>query len=112
MNDDNKKKIDNDWKEAVEKEKTEPDVSGKEEAEASFGLFVSGLLMEAMISLGEMENPLTKKKETNLKHAKFIIDTLGLLKDKTRNNLSPEESEYLESILYETRMRFLNKSKK
>lgn len=112
MNDNNKKKIDDDWKGAVGKEKIESDASGKEEAEASFGLFVSGLLMEAMIALGEMENPLSKKKEANLKHAKFIIDTLGVLKDKTRNNLSPEESEYLENILYETRMRFLNRSKK
>lgn len=110
MNNDNKKKIDDDWKEAVKKEKTGSDVTGNEEPEASFGLFVSGLLMEAMISLGEMENPLTKKKEENLKHAKFIIDTLGLLKDKTQNNLSREESEYIDSILYETRMRYLNKS--
>lgn len=110
-NDELKKKVDGSWKEAVEKEKKGSEGQKGETLEATFGLFISGLMMEALIALGDVENPLTKKKEANLNHAKFLIDTLGMLQDKTRNNLAKEESEMLESILYDLRMRFVNKLK-
>jgi hypothetical protein len=40
--------------------------------------------------------------------AKHQIDTLGLLEEKTANNLTPEEKRVLDSALYETRMRYVN----
>lgn len=80
--------------------------------EASFSLFVSSLMMQAMSALGEIENPLTKKKEFNPSHAKFIIDTLTMLQEKTKGNLTKEEAEMLEGILYELRMRFVSKTQK
>ena len=67
-------------------------------------------MMEGVISLGEIEHPVTKKTETNLPHAKFIIDTVAMLQEKTKNNLSKEEAEMVEGILYELRMRFLSKT--
>ncbi len=79
--------------------------------EVNFTIFVSGLMMEGVIAVGDMEHPVTKKKETNLPHAKFIIDTINMLKDKTKNNLSQEETDMVDSILYDLRMRFLAKSK-
>ena len=111
-NEDLKKKVDGAWKESVDKEKS----SGGAEAdssripEASFGLFIYGLMMEAMIAFGEAENPLTKKKEMNTPHAKFLIDTLDMLKSKTKGNLTKDEEDMLEGILYELRMRFVRKS--
>ncbi|MBI4974636.1 MAG: DUF1844 domain-containing protein [Candidatus Omnitrophica bacterium] len=104
-----KKRVDDSWKEAVEKEKKAPEGAREEGLEATFGLFISGLMMEALVALGEVENPLTKKSDLNLNHAKFLIDTRGMLQDKTKNNLTKEESDMLESILYDLRMRFVNK---
>ena len=106
-----RKKVDESWKEAVNKDKDQPEARGEEPLEATFGIFISGLMMEALIALGEADNPVTKKKEFNAAHAKFIIDTLAMLQDKTKNNLIKDESDMLESILYELRMRFLTKIK-
>ena len=104
-----KKKVDEAWKEAAAKEKIDTPASAEPEiTEVSFGLFVSGLLMEALIALGDMEHPVTKKKEFNANHAKFIIETLAMLKDKTKNNLAKEEESSLEAVLYDLRMRFVS----
>ena len=105
------KHVDESWKETVKEEKKKEE-SPSVPIEVTFGLFISGLMMEALIAMGEIENPATKKKEFNEMHAKFIIDTLALLKDKTRNNLAKDEAEGLESILYDLRMRFVAKTKK
>jgi len=79
--------------------------------EVSFGLFITGLMMEALMALGDMEDPVTHKKEQNLQHTKILIDTLEMLKEKTKNNLSKDEDEAMDSILYDLRMRFVAKSK-
>ncbi len=107
-----KKKVDEAWKESVEKEIEGSQDSSAKEIEVTFGLFISGLMMEALIALGEVENPVTKTKESNQLHAKFIIDTLGMLEEKTKNNLSKEEQDALEALLYDLRMRFVEKTKK
>lgn len=117
MADENKdelnKKVDEAWKESVLKDKTEgatDELAGL--PEITFNLFLSGLLMEALIALGDVEHPVTKKKELSPAHAKFIIETLAMLKEKTKNNLTKEEESSLESILYDLRMRFVQKSGK
>jgi len=43
----------------------------------------------------------------NMDMAKHLIDTLGVLEDKTQGHLTPEEQEYLNTALYEARMRFI-----
>ena len=105
-----KKKVDDTWKESVIKEKMDPGESAPESIEVSFGLFISGLMMEGLIALGELEHPITKKKELSVPHAKYIIDIVSMLKEKTAKNLSEEENRSIEAILYELRMRFISKS--
>jgi hypothetical protein len=114
MSDDVKKHVDESWKDAVNKEKVTTDArkNGEPPIEVSFGLFITGLMMEAVMALGDLENPVTHKKEPNLQHAKILIDTLEMLKDKTRNNLSKDEDEAMSSILYDLRMRFVAKVNK
>jgi len=114
MSDEIKKHIDESWKEAVQKEKAAGEIKKSDRApvEVSFGLFITGLMMESMMALGDLENPMTHKKEPNLEHAKILIDTLEMLKEKTKNNLSKDEDEAMDSMLYDLRMRFAAKANK
>src|SRR3989338_8961622 len=98
-----KKKIDESWKETVGKEKGASEEAGMRPIEATFNLFITSLMMQALVALGEIENPATKKKEMNIQQAKFTIDTLGMLEEKTKNNLTKDEAETLDSIIYELR---------
>ncbi|MDP6925377.1 MAG: DUF1844 domain-containing protein [Candidatus Scalindua sp.] len=79
--------------------------------EANFSLFVSSLVTQALISLGEVENPFLKTKAQNLDQAKFTIDTLQIIKDKTSGNLTDDETKLLETALYDLRMGYVEKSK-
>ncbi len=103
------KKIDEKWKEEVSKEKDEL----KEEEtlpEVNFSFFITTLGMQATIALGDALNPITNKKEPDLKQARFLIDTLGILKEKTKGNLTSDEAKLLENLLYELRMRYISKT--
>ena len=77
---------------------------------ARFDLFVSGLAMEALVSLGEMPHPTTRKPAVNFRQAKYLIDVLGVLEEKTRGNLSVDEERLLKDALHQLRMRYLSKA--
>ena len=107
------KNIDESWKEAVEKEKDQASKEDREiPQEPDFSFFITTLGLQASIALGEIANPITKQKEENLNQAKFIIDTLSLLKEKTKGNLDPEEEKILDNLLYELRMLYVSKTAK
>jgi len=111
--DEQDKNIDESWKETVEKDKINSLKDGKAiPPEPDFNFFVTTLSLQASIDLGDVPNPATNKKEENLIQAKFLIDTLGMLKEKTKGNLTAEESGFLENVLYELRMRYIAKNKK
>ena len=77
-----------------------------------FSLFISSLSMQALILLGEIDSPFTHKKEINLDQAKYVIDTIVMLKDKTQGSLTKEELSFMDNILYELRMKYTAKSGK
>lgn len=116
-----KKKIDEAWKETVAREKKAREAKEPEEEaekagvapsmEMDFSLFISSLGMQALMGLGEITDPLTKKKEVNLDQAKQTIDILSMLKGKTEGNLTDEESKILDNLLYELRMKYIDKVK-
>ena len=60
-----------------------------------------------MVFLGEIPNPMTNKEDVNLPQAKLIIDTLLLLREKTKGNLSKEEENILNGSLYELQLKFV-----
>ena len=70
--------------------------------------YIGSLSFQAMIFLGEMSNPITNKEERNLKQAKFLIDTLVLIREKTIGNLTKEEGELLNGSIYELQRRFVH----
>ena len=108
--DETKKSVDESWKEAAKNElPQEPSKEGETmPPEPDFNFFITTLAIQASISLGAMPNPATNKTEQNLPQAKFIIDTLGMLKEKTKGNLTGEEDKMLENMLYELRTHYLS----
>jgi len=78
------------------------------DAPVSFSTFVLGISTQALAHLGEIESPLSGKIERDLGAAKHVIDILGMLRDKTRNNLEQAEERMLDSILYDLRMRYVD----
>jgi hypothetical protein len=80
-------------------------------AELSFIAFVLSLASTAAIHLGDLADPATgQKSEVNLEGASQMIEILSLLEQKTRGNLTAEERQVLEQVLYELRLRFVETS--
>lgn len=77
----------------------------------NFSSFIVSLASSAMVNLGEIADPVTQERKTNLGLARQTIDLLGVLEDKTRGNLDDEEKKLLESVLYDLRMRFVQRRK-
>jgi Domain of unknown function (DUF1844) len=75
---------------------------------ASFANFLMSIASNAASSLGMMEHPVTRKREVDLELGKHWIDVLGMLQDKTRNNLSPQEQQILEGLLADLRMQYVS----
>jgi len=70
--------------------------------------FVISLAHTAAVHFGDAVDPTTgQRSERNLPAAQQMIDILALLEQKTRGNLSAEERQLLEQILYELRVRFV-----
>jgi hypothetical protein len=79
--------------------------------EVNFINFINGLGLECLVALGKIENPLTKSKEKNLKQARYIIDTLDMIKNKTKGNLNQEEEKQLDELLVYLKMLYVEESK-
>ncbi|MFB3117533.1 MAG: DUF1844 domain-containing protein, partial [Myxococcota bacterium] len=78
-----------------------------------FSTFVLSLGTTALYQLGEFgdsESGAEGHDESNLPIARQTIDTLEMLTEKTRGNLTDTESKLLESILYEVHMKFVEAS--
>ena len=76
-----------------------------------FATFVLSLSHSALMHLGEAPDPETNKLGTNLALAKQNIDLLGLLEEKTKGNLTGDEERLLAQVLFDLRMRFVERSK-
>src|SRR4030065_812048 len=66
----------------------------------------------ALQQMGKLINPVTQKIEKNLEQAKYSIDILEVLQKKTKGNLKEEENKYIENVLFELRMNYLDELKK
>jgi hypothetical protein len=76
--------------------------------ELSFTAFVVSLASTAAIHFGDLPDPVTgETSPVNLDGAAQMIEILSLLDQKTRGNLTAEERQVLEQVLYELRMRFV-----
>ena len=74
---------------------------------ASFEMLVTTLASEALAALGQFPHPVTGKAEVHRNHAQYLIDTLDVLREKCKGNLTPAEQQLLESVLHQLRMVFI-----
>lgn len=123
MGDEKKIIIDEDWKSQVAAEKEAAlhkpvvdtigvnspgeDAFDGELPEASFELLISTFVTEAMVALGQFPHPGTGQIEADPEHAKFAIDMLEVIAEKTKGNLDPMEEQGIKDILHQLRMAFI-----
>lgn len=108
---------DEEWKEQArrEAEATQAALDAERRARqapmppASFALLVQSLVSQALVALGDAENPLTGQRQADLEMARFHIDMLGVLEEKTKGNLTRQEENLLRGWLFDLRLRFVNK---
>lgn len=119
--------IDEDWKTQVAREKEElerkqhpeppaepassaeplPAAARGPLPEASFEMLVTALASEAMLYLGQIPHPSTGQPVLDLEQARHVIDVLGVLEEKTRGNLTPDEAQLMQGVLHDLRMGYL-----
>ncbi len=106
--------IDSGWKDKVHREKAELEEGLKKSARretdlppVDFMLHCASLATQALIFLGVVKDPMTDKINVDLEQARFIVDTLAMLQEKTKGNLSAEEDESLQHLLAELKLEWV-----
>src|ERR1700759_2520238 len=128
MSDEKKIIIDEDWKTQVQREKeaalnaahpapTDDDPPAPPPAAnadqdpqmppASFEMLVTTLATEALMALGQIPHPVTGEIALRTNQAKYLIDTIDVLREKSKNNLTPNEQKLIEAVLHQARMVFI-----
>lgn len=78
----------------------------------SFVAFVLSLAHTAAVHFGDVPDPVTgQKAAANLPAAQQMIDILALIEQKTRGNLTADERQLLEQMLFELRLRYVEAGK-
>lgn len=78
----------------------------EEEYESMFMQLIMGLQGSAWMLLGKIANPLTGKIEKNLEAAKATIDTLMMLREKTKGNLTKLEEDYINNTITQLQLNY------
>lgn len=118
--------IDEDWKSQVEAEKAAAQQTPEDPASqtsdapsdtsldsdppmppASFTMLISSLASEAMMALGQLPHPITGEVTPRRNQAKYLIDTIEMLHEKTAGNVAPEETAGVQELLHSLRMAFV-----
>ncbi len=131
-----KKYVDESWKESVKQEKelwtksqqkqndrgtpsshdsqrslqggTSHEPQEEEPLEINFIRYITSLAFQSLVFLGEIPNPMAGNQiEKNLNQAKLLIDTLIIIREKTKGNLTQEEEDLLNSTVYELQVKYV-----
>ena len=102
-------------KETVQEEKRQeaPRMEEKKESEppplpeVNFNSLIFSLSSSALFHLGEIGDPQTGEKKKDLPLARHAIDTIDMLEEKTKGNLTEEESRFIENVLTDLRWRYV-----
>jgi uncharacterized protein DUF1844 len=124
MADEKKIIIDEDWKSQIEAEReaaakaAQPtsaqgsaagaqDVGDMPMPPASLELLLTTLATEALMAMGQIPHPATGKSQVQRNQAKYLIDLIDVLREKTKGNLTPGEQLLIENMLHQLRMVFV-----
>lgn len=78
--------------------------------EANFSTLTLSIGSSAAMALGLVPNPVSGKTEKDVEVARFNIDLLRMLRDKTKNNLSSDEQTFLDSVISDLQLKFVQAS--
>ena len=93
---------------SVAEETSNPSTAESDSSAINFVGFVLSLAHTAAVHFGDVADPFSGAKgEANLVAAQQMIDILALMEEKTRGNLTAEERQLLEQVLFELRLRFV-----
>jgi hypothetical protein len=81
------------------------------ESEVNFSSFVMSLATQAMVQLGQMAPPPGMEIPIDVESGKGTIDILAMIQQKTRGNLSKEETKFLEDVLHTLRVSYVKRAK-
>ena len=73
-----------------------------------FSTHILSIASSAMVGLGKMPAPGTDELSVDLESAKYFVDVLGILEEKTRGNLDESETKLLQSLLYDLRVAYVD----
>lgn len=69
--------------------------------------FLSGLVQQALMQLGQMENPFTGGRDLDLEGAKYTVELLAVIQEKTKGNLVQQEERALSEAVRELKMYYV-----
>ncbi len=72
-----------------------------------FNALILSLSSSVMMHLGVLPNPVSRETEADLPMAQQTIDIIALLQQKTRGNLTKDEEQFIEAVLYDLRMKYV-----
>ena len=76
----------------------------------TFLTIVQMFQMEGMVALGKMLNPATNEITKNIEHARYVVDILEVLAEKTEGNLDDGDKKFLENTLSTLRLNYLEET--
>lgn len=94
--------------EAPKPEGEAPAKSPAEQQQAKiFMTFLAGLAQQALMQLGEIENPYTGQQDLDLQGARYTIELLATIQAKTKGNLTPNEDQSLTETIHDLKLRYV-----
>ena len=66
--------------------------------------------MQTWMSMGKIKNPVSDKVEKDLNAAQMTIDIIDMIKEKTKNNLTEQESKFIEQVLADLKLNYVHES--
>ena len=79
-----------------------------EKNEMMFVQLVSMFQAAALQQMGKLKNPATEQIEKNMEQAQLSIDLIDMLKDKTKGNLLPDEERFLNGVLQDLKLNYVD----
>ncbi len=91
-------------------ETSKSDKTNPNKLEAKFSVLIMSIASSALMALGHSPDPESGQTRVDLNLARFNIDLLIMLRDKTKNNLNADDSRLLDHIIHDLQQKFVTKT--